>query len=163
MTINHGLFTKNAKIGKNLKLIFQAKNCCDYDARVLECKVDTKVVHIDSEQEFYLPIVNESMVIAGQKININGNSYSLGNTVEIALNPNNAEIRKVLENRYLERFEQISLDITTFIDNKYFFDIIEFYSYFIHFLFDDSAGSIHFLMDLNIHKRNLCKSFCLKS
>ena len=120
MTINHGLFTKNAKTGKNLKLIFQAKNCRDYDARVLECKVDTKVVHIDSEQEFYLPIVNESMVIAGQKININDNSYSLGNTVEIALNPNDAEIRKVLENRYLERFEQISLDITTFIDNKYF-------------------------------------------
>jgi hypothetical protein len=32
MIIDHELFTRNAKIGKNLKIIFQAANCRDYDA-----------------------------------------------------------------------------------------------------------------------------------
>ena len=54
MTINYPLFRDNAKNkGKTLKVIFKAKNCRDYDAKVLECKRNTKIVNVDTENEDY--------------------------------------------------------------------------------------------------------------
>ena len=55
MTINYPLFRTNAKSrGKTLKMIFKAKNCRDYDAKVLECKRDTKIINVDSENDIFL-------------------------------------------------------------------------------------------------------------
>lgn len=120
MIIDHELFTRNAKIGKNLKIIFQAANCRDYDAQVLECKTDTKIINVDTTSEIYLPIETETVLTIGETIIVNGELYELSNTSEQALKPNDSEARAILKDRFIERFEEIDLDATTFIEKKYF-------------------------------------------
>jgi hypothetical protein len=44
----------------------------------------------------------------------------LSNTSEQALKPNDSEARAILKDRFIERFEEIDLDATTFIEKKYF-------------------------------------------
>lgn len=52
MTINYPLMASNATAkGKTLKVIFKATNCRDYDAQVLSCKRDTKIVYINKDEE----------------------------------------------------------------------------------------------------------------
>jgi hypothetical protein len=56
MDINYPLWSKNAPAsGKVLKIIFKATNCRDYDARILSCKKDKRIVQEDNiPQSFYI-------------------------------------------------------------------------------------------------------------
>ena len=52
MTINYPLMASNATAkGKTLKVVFKATNCRDYDAQVLSCKRDTKIVYVNKDEE----------------------------------------------------------------------------------------------------------------
>ena len=58
MTINYPLFEQSAKNGKTIKIIFKSVNCRDYDAHILSCKNDKKVIFIDKENAILLDIDN---------------------------------------------------------------------------------------------------------
>lgn len=104
MTINYPLFRDNAKNkGKTLKVIFKAKNCRDYDAKVLECKRNTKIVNVDTENEVYLQIENGSELQWAYSVSINeeGLGYLLNPETAIFDLTNN-ESRNTFYDKYIE-------------------------------------------------------------
>lgn len=59
MQINYPMWTQNAPgSGKHLKVIFKASNCKNYDAQILHCKKDKKVINVDTSYD-YLFILND--------------------------------------------------------------------------------------------------------
>lgn len=104
MTINYPLFRTNAKSrGKTLKMIFKAKNCRDYDAKVLECKRDTKIISVDSENDIFLQIENGTELEWAYAISINEDgSGSLMNPETATFDLTNADSRNIFRDKYIE-------------------------------------------------------------
>lgn len=104
MTINYPLFKANARSkGKTLKVIFKAKNCRDYDAKVLECKKDTKIISIDSENETYLQIENGTEMEWAYGITINKDGTGSLTDPQIAtFDLTDADSRNTFRDKYIK-------------------------------------------------------------
>ena len=104
MTINYPLFKANARSkGKTLKVIFKAKNCRDYDAKVLECKRDTKIISIDSENETYLQIENGTEMEWAYGITINKDGTgSLTDPQTATFDLTDADSRNTFRDKYIK-------------------------------------------------------------
>ncbi len=104
MTINYPLFKTNAKSkGKTLKVIFKAKNCRDYDAKVLECKRDTKIINIDSDNETYLQIENGTEMEWAYGITINKDGTgSLTDPQTAIFDLTDADSRNTFRDKYIK-------------------------------------------------------------
>lgn len=138
MTINHKLFEQNAKGGKNLKIIFQAANCRDYDAQVLESKIDTKVVKIDAEMEVFLHSIQDGdTIVSGSNIKVENNKNILNNPSTDILDLSDHNCRDFLKGRFIEQFKPIELESHKFIANKYFVLVND--EYVIATTFDSNA------------------------
>lgn len=108
MTINYPLFKTNAKgRGKTLKVIFKAKNCRDYDAKVLECKRDTKIVSVDSDNEIFLDIANGTEMEWAYAISINADGTgSLMNPETAVFDLTNIDSRNTFRDKYIKLDDQ---------------------------------------------------------
>ena len=74
MDIDYPLWGINAPgNGKHLKVIFKATNCRDYDAHVLSCKIDKKIVFVNTTEEFFILTDAVTTLEYADSIKINSN------------------------------------------------------------------------------------------
>lgn len=104
MTINYPLFAKNARAaGKTFKIIFKATNCRDYDAQVLSCKNDKKIIQVYDDLETLLQIDDNTEVQYSANVEIDPVTFELRlrdpQTTTFNLNDENS--RKLLDNAYV--------------------------------------------------------------
>ena len=105
MTIKYPLWKRNAPAsGKHFKFIFKAANCRDYDAQVLACKSDKKIVHIDKIQEHLLLSEAVTTLTYSKEIMLDRAEgvIKLKNPVSGTLDINNKETRVVFDKAYVE-------------------------------------------------------------
>lgn len=102
MTINYPLWEKNAPgYGKTFKLIFKTTNCRDYDAQVITCKTDKKVIHVDAEVEHFMYLDNGIQLTYSKTLSMNGNSIELKNPEEGIFDLTNLDSRELFEGAYV--------------------------------------------------------------
>lgn len=102
MTINYPLMETNATArGKTLKVIFKATNCRDYDAQVLSCKRDKKVVYTNKDEELLLVIDNNAELEYSKTATASGNNIELFNPSTLSFDLTTAESRELLKDSYV--------------------------------------------------------------
>ena len=103
MDINYNLWNQNAPVdGKVLKIIFKATNCRDYDARILSCKKDKKVIKEDDIEKLFF-IENNATIQYSERLELNSenNTIKLGETKDIVFDMTNKDIRETLDLKYV--------------------------------------------------------------
>ena len=102
MTINYPLMETNATArGKTLKVVFKATNCRDYDAQVLSCKRDKKVVYTNKDEELLLVIDNNAELQYSKTAITSGNSVILYNPSTLTFDLTTTENRELLKDSYV--------------------------------------------------------------
>jgi hypothetical protein len=109
MTINYSMFKETAKtLGKSFKIIFKATNCRDYDARLLSCKRDKKIIST-SDVEKYIVIDNGETLSHSAVLNINDNSVVMVNAVSDIFDLTNKENRDKFNEQYVNYNDKVYL------------------------------------------------------
>lgn len=103
MFINYPIFGTNAAAkGKTLKIIFKATNCRDYDAKVICCKNDKKIINVNKEEEFLFIIDNDTTLQYSKTVVISGGSVILSESQSINYNLSKKDCRDALNNSYVQ-------------------------------------------------------------
>lgn len=101
-TINYPLFERSAKNGKTIKIIFKSANCRDYDAHVLSCKKDKKVIFIDKDNETLLQVENGTKLNYAEGASPNEDySVSLINPKEGDFSIETADARTLFDGKFV--------------------------------------------------------------
>ena len=103
MTINYSLWEKNAPAnGKHFKIIFKAVNCRDYDAQVLSCKADKKIININKDVEYFFLTERITELEYSKEIKLNNGQIERLDIQTATLNIDDEQSRKDFENTYVE-------------------------------------------------------------
>lgn len=102
MTINYPLFKQTAKTaGKTIKVIFKTTNCRDYDARILTCKRDKKIISTNEDVEIFLIIDNGTSLSHTNTLNIEDKNIVMVSPVEDVFDLTDASSRTKFHNQYV--------------------------------------------------------------
>lgn len=103
MDINYNLWNQNAPVdGKVLKVIFKATNCRDYDARILSCKKDKKIIKEDDIEQLFF-IENKTTIQYSEHLELNSenNTITLRETKDIVFDMTDKDTRETLDLKYV--------------------------------------------------------------
>lgn len=108
VTLNYPLFERSAKNGKSLKVIFKSANCRDYDAHILSCKKDKKIIFIDKDNETLLQVENGTTLNYAEGASPNEDyTVSLINPKEGVFSIETAEARTTFEGKFVSIEDKI--------------------------------------------------------
>ena len=134
MTINHKLWFNNAPgYGKNLKVIFKATNCRDYDAQVLSCKTDEKRIYIDTSVEHLMLDENNVTLEYAKTVSRNGDTIVLNDVSSAIIDVTSKESRDLFDKTYVKfddtvyqcRFIELDKDAKTYYAAWYKVSVVD--------------------------------------
>lgn len=102
MTINYPLWAQNAPgYGKTLKIIFKTANCRDYDAQVLSCKTDKKIIKVDKNVEYLMYFDDGITLTTSKLLTLNGSTIELNSPIEAVYDITDEDSRNIFEKSYI--------------------------------------------------------------
>ena len=108
MTIKYPLWRQNAPAtGKHFKFIFKTTNCRDYDAQVLSCKADRKILHIDKTVEYFLLKEAVTELTYSKTARLSNGVIELSDTKTGTLDVNNKASQDEFVNSYVYFGDQL--------------------------------------------------------